>query len=477
MTNVCRALASRTDASLDCFFIQIDGVNNRLQGRCMKITLKRLVYSMPVIVMAAFLVRLAFYLPMEHGIYEKAVVDFPFGAETGAVAAAITQGRGFSSPLRFVRTGATAWFAPIFPYLLAGIFKLFGVYSFASSLVVHFLDLAFSSFTCWPIAVIGTIVFGKKTGIAAAWGWVFLPAAIFYPVVWVWDTSLAALWLAMLIAATLRLRGSDRMTHWIVYGALWSAGALINSSLLSVLPPLALWAIWPLRSRLAPACKLASAAALVFAIGIMPWTIRNYSVFHKFIPLRSNFALELWLGNNAGVPDSWTPWFHPNESPEEARKYASMTEMPYMEEKKRDAWAFIRSHPADVARFTFHRFANNWLGVWDSPADMWATASWRLRLTIVFNCIFALLSWMGVLFACRLRNAALHPLGMIMLIFPLPFYLTHTSPRYRFPMDPIMLILAIYAVQYMLSSATRRSEDGQAWAEPNPESSAPAFLH
>jgi hypothetical protein len=44
-------------------------------------------------------------------------------------------------------------------------------------------------------------------------------------------------------------------------------------------------------------------------------------------------------------------------------------------------------------------------------------------------------------------------------------------------MDPIMLVLAIYAVQYMLSSATRRSEDGQAWAEPNPESSAPAFLH
>ena len=42
------------------------------------------------------------------------------------------------------------------------------------------------------------------------------------------------------------------MSWWIGYGALWSAGAMINPSLIAVLPPLALWAIWPLRDRLGP---------------------------------------------------------------------------------------------------------------------------------------------------------------------------------------------------------------------------------
>jgi hypothetical protein len=209
----------------------------------------------------------------------------------------------------------------------------------------------------------------------------------------------------------------------------------------------------------APALRLASASALIFTIGLVPWTIRNYVVFDKLIPLRSNFGLELWLGNNPDVPDSWTWWLHPNDNIDEAHKYARMTEIPYMEEKQREAWAFIRSHPADVARFALHRFSNHWLGIWDSPVDLWRAAPWYMKLTIVFSCVFSLLSWLGMLFAYRARSAAANPLAIVMLIFPLTFYLTHTSLRYRFPMDPIMLVLAVFAVAYTVSPAARRPRE------------------
>jgi Dolichyl-phosphate-mannose-protein mannosyltransferase len=430
----------------------------------LKATAKGLLCSLPAIVTVAFVVRVAFLVPAIQQMYRGVVIDFHYGVETGAVAAAIAQGRGFSSPLRLVQTGPTAWFAPIFPYLLAGVFKLFGVYSYTSDMVIRFLDLAFSSFTCWPIAAIATRAFGRKTGIAAAWMWVFLPTAIFYPVMWVWDTSLATLWLAMLVASTLQLHGSDRMSRWLGYGALWSAGAMINPSLLSVLPPLGLWAIWPLRRRMAPALKLASAAALIFAIGIVPWTIRNYEVFHAFVPLRSNFGLELWLGNNPGVPDSSTPWLHPNENIDEAQRYARMTEIPYMEEKQSQAWAFIRSHPADTARFVLHRFTNHWLGIWDSPVDLWPTAPWSTRLRMISQATFALLAWLGLLFAYRARNAAASALGIVMIVFPLVFYLTHTDLRYRHPMEPVMLVLAVFAVVYAASPKARRVANTETWA-------------
>src|SRR5260370_14052860 len=138
--------------------------------------------------------------------------------------------------------------------------------------------------------------------------------------------------MTIIIAATLEVRGSERRRSWIGYGALWAFGAMVNASVLSVLPPLALWAIWPLRRQLLPAGKLLAASSLIFAAGIKPWTIRNYVVFHKFISFRSNFALELWLGKNPAVPDSWSPVFHPNYEPSQVEKYSPMYEDPFIQE-------------------------------------------------------------------------------------------------------------------------------------------------
>src|ERR1019366_10360016 len=53
----------------------------------------------------------------------------PYGFELGNVAASIASGNGFSSPLSTVKSGPTAWFTPIYPFLVAAIFKLWGVYS------------------------------------------------------------------------------------------------------------------------------------------------------------------------------------------------------------------------------------------------------------------------------------------------------------------------------------------------------------
>ena len=374
--------------------------------------LKRLSSSPAIPVCVAFLVRAMILHHIFRTSLENAVRDFPFGAEVGYVAASIARGEGFSAPLRFFHTGPTAWFTPIYPYLLASIFKVYGVFSYESGLLIRLLDSAFSAFTCWPIYAIG-----KKA----------------------------------LVAMTLNVRDSSRLRDWIAYGALWAVGAEINPSVLSVLPFLALWALWPRKQHFARAAQLAVAASLIFLAGIAPWAVRNYVVFHKFIPLRSNFGLEFWLGNNIGVPDGWSPSLHPNDDIMEGAKYALMTEIPYMAEKQREGLRYMRTHPADVARFTFHRFENNWLGLWDSPADVWGHAPFYLKAVIIGNCLFSLLSLLGALFAFRSQNNAATMFASVMLVFPLVFYFTHTSLRYRFPMDPIMDVLAVYAVAYPLS--------------------------
>jgi 4-amino-4-deoxy-L-arabinose transferase-like glycosyltransferase len=420
--------------------------------------LKRVLSNPGFIVIVAFLARMV-YLYISFRMYQVPMVrdNMQFGAETGAVAAAIASGRGFSSPLWMKHTGPTAWLTPIYPYLLAGVFKLFGIFSFTSNLVIRTMDIAFASFACWPIYAIGKRTFGERVGLASAWLWVFLPSGIYFPVSWVWDTALTGLWMALLFAATLWLRGSERRWAWVGYGALWGIGAMINPSVLSVLPFLALWAIWPLRKRLRRAAQLALISSAVFLACITPWTVRNYLVFHKLIPLRSNFGLEFWLGNGPGVPAGWAPWLHPTNNAEQAREYARMTEIPYMAEKQREAWAFVRSHPVTTAHFVLKRFGDTWLGMWGPPADIWHYAPLDLKLGIVWNCLFSMLSFLGVLFACHEGNEAAPPFAFMMLVFPLLFYLTHSSPRYRYPMDAIMGILTVYAVAYLLSWCAERS--------------------
>ncbi len=421
-------------------------------------TLTRVVCATGFIVFFAFALRMAYF---GRGL-APFVGSSAYAGETGAVAAAIASGRGFSSPLPKITTGPTAWLTPIYPYLLAGIFKLFGIFTFKSMVAIRVLDIIFSALTCWPICIAGTMAFGKRVGTASAWLWAVLPDAIFYPVVWVWDTALTGLCMAALFAATLKIRGSSRVSWWIGYGALWAFSAMVNPSVLSVLPFLALWAIWPLRDRLAHALKLAAVASIIFVAGIAPWTIRNYVVFHKFIPLRSNFGLELWLSNSPQVPDTFAGYLHPTEDPEEAVKFVRMTEIPYMAEKQSEALAFMRTHPRDAMRFFFRRFADNWLGVWDAPADLWRFMPPFTKVTLVWNCLFSLLSFAGALFAYRARSETALPFASVMLMFPVVFYVTHTSGRYRYPMDTIMVILTVFALAYPLSHLFKRVT-GKLW--------------
>ena|SRR5580704_3423356 len=92
--------------------------------------LKRALSSPSVIVVLAFALRVLWlWIGQLHA--PLPVRPAPFGYETGRIARSIALGKGFSSPLN-VDTGPTIWLTPIYPYLLAGIFKLFGVYTFAS---------------------------------------------------------------------------------------------------------------------------------------------------------------------------------------------------------------------------------------------------------------------------------------------------------------------------------------------------------
>src|SRR5580698_2305643 len=95
---------------------------------------------------AGFLVRVA-YITLAHTYRIRVFQDhFQFGWEMGRVGRALATGYGYADP--FVgHTGPTAWVPPLYPLMLAAVFKVFGVYTAASAWVVLTLNSVFSAAT------------------------------------------------------------------------------------------------------------------------------------------------------------------------------------------------------------------------------------------------------------------------------------------------------------------------------------------
>src|ERR1700751_3274818 len=89
---------------------------------------------------------------------------FEFGWEMGRVGRSIALGHGFSSPYNG-DTGPTAWEPPLYPYLIGGVFKVFGIYTRASAWVLLSINSLFTTLTCIPIFFIAHRTFGERNAL------------------------------------------------------------------------------------------------------------------------------------------------------------------------------------------------------------------------------------------------------------------------------------------------------------------------
>ena len=413
----------------------------------MENALRKAATSLLLIVVVALAARVAFEWFEERQISAQVLSIVPFQTETGHIAYSIASGKGYSSP--FQRdSGPTAWLAPVYPYILAGIFKLFGIYSLPSFFAALSLNILFSAGACVPIFYTGKRIAGIGVGSAAAWLWAIFPNAVIIPFEWIWDTSLSALLVATLLWATLELAESRRVRDWSLYGLLWGFALLTNPAIALLFPELLAWAAYRIRDRAHAASwlmrpVLAAALALLWCL---PWTIRNYVQFHKFIPLRSNFAFELYIGNNENYDDQHRSRPGAITQDREIFRYLHMGETAFMEEEKRKAEAFIVEHPRIELWLISQRFVDFWTGTSSPLAAFRQADSLWLRLILLCNDLAPLCAFLGVIVLLATKNSYALPVVAIPILFPLLYYVTHTSLRYRHPIDPVVLLLAVIGV-------------------------------
>src|SRR5437764_13301766 len=188
-------------------------------------------------------------LTIGHSYRFPAIKDhFSFGWETGRLARSIALGNGFSSPFD-VPSGPSAWVAPLYPYFLAGIFKLFGIYSSTSAWIALAVNCVFSALTCIPIFFIGKELFGTKVGKWSAWIWALAPFSIYWAIRFAWETSLATMLFTFAFLLAVRMEEQNRLSRWLWLGFVWGLIALSNPSLLTFLPFAGVWVLYRQRRQ------------------------------------------------------------------------------------------------------------------------------------------------------------------------------------------------------------------------------------
>lgn len=367
---------------------------------------------------------------------------FTRGIELGTLAQRLLTGNGLSSPFGGT-TGPTALLAPGYPAIVACIFRVFGSFTFAAAIAIMALQLLFNVATVWMIMHVAEQCFGARAANLAGAFWALSLPLLWMPTIF-WETSLSTLLIVSMIAWALRYERSPRLLSWALIGASCGLALLVNPALLLATLSILGWAAWQTRTtfRYSPLLGL-----LILLLVYAPWPARNARVFHSFIPMRTTVGFELWVGNRAGatgfLDESQFPLFNQHEF----EGYVAKGEVAYMRDKSMLARAYIRGHRLEFLRLSGVRCLRFWTGTGSENGS------------VVFAIHAILTTSLGLIGLWRLVKERRFKLALLFLLpmalFPLPYYITHAEFRYRLVIDPLLVILAGYAVS---SSSLHRRE-------------------
>ena len=403
---------------------------------------RRFSHSVLLIVIVAFVLRLLVITAGHTYRITPRRDHFQFGWETGRIARSIAEGHGFSSPTD-LDSGPSAWTAPLYPYILAGVFKIWGIYTPASAWVILAFNSFWAALTCWTLYSVAGRIFGAWVARVTAWTWAVFPYLLYWAVRVVWETSLTTFLLTLVLWLT--MRASDERSPrgiWVYLGLVWGVIVLTNTALVILLPFFLVWAI--ARSAARPqALRGAALSVAIMALCAAPWTIRNYDRFDRFLFIRDNLPLELYEANNNHSAGLWTRSEHPGNDPTAMRRMQELGEIGFMDEKKQQFHAFLQEHPGEFVRFTLERI---WY-FWAAPPQATIVAGYDLWVARHVEFLLAsIFAFAGLVLAFERKNAYRWLLTPFLLIYPLPFYVVNPLPRYKHPIEPVMLLLIIYVL-------------------------------
>lgn len=391
-----------------------------------------------IIFLLGFSIRVLFLT----GVPERHILPHDRWEDT-AIAMSLIERGTFADPY-MVPTGPTGHLPPVVPGILAVLWILFGTGLTGGYAAYLFSIVAFSTLYALLPWLGGRLGLDREAGVLAG---IVGALIVLGPGN---GEELAGIVLGLLAIAFLRrwTAGLGSFGGSLLLGAACGAAYHLQPVLLPVVLGWIAFELWWHRDR--RKWFLSAAMVLGMAIACAPWGWRFHTVFDEIYFIRSNLGLELRMGNNddaVGALESLGPGYafrHPRTHPVEARSVQELGEAEYMRRAKAEAIDWIKAHPGRFVGLTASRTAQFWLGPFHQPLT---------ALAVTGLTILALLgAWRTLPTMTGPQRAALI---MPLILYPLIYYVVIYMPRYRVPLDWILLLLAGAAVWSWVDGAAK----------------------
>ncbi len=256
-----------------------------------------------------------------------------------------------------------AFMPPINPYQIFFIYKIFGETPVAIWIIM-LLGALYSSLI--PLAVFHTAkLFSSEnqSRISSLIAVFFFPAA--FAVTTFSGSSLYQLIVVLTLGCAIRSVQNPSNKNFILLGFSAAIMTLLRSEFLIIGAVLIIAAgiLAHINKKKINSLRLIIPAVFIFAAIISPWTIRNYFLFGKFVPIVDHPWHEIWRGNNLYASGSTydaignSVWENSNQYPKVIRALDSLTYDKNFDLRAdsifhHEVLAFIHDHPARFAELS-----------------------------------------------------------------------------------------------------------------------------
>jgi len=339
---------------------------------------------------------------------------------------------------------------PLYPYLLAGVYAVFG----QKALVVQLLQALLATGSCFLLYDSARRIFNRRSGLLAAFGFGLTGILVFYTgtLLYVELTvflSLLTLWFILT---------AEQYWRWILAGLSYGLLVICRPELLLLLPFFIL-ILWH-KTRLRNLGIMTAAALLVIAI--VP--IRNLVVAHDPVLFTAHSGINFYYGNNRSADGTWQPVGELEQTPgfshqrlKQVAKTINGKELSWS--KASNYWMqkglnFIFSNPGRFLKLLSRKFLLFWSN-YEVPNNYYPETarpeSVTMKLGFVNFGLIAALGLLGMVWAWPLRNRT-WPVYLFTggyLFSALAFYIIS---RLRAPVLPFLLMFAGFAISEFLDS-------------------------
>jgi 4-amino-4-deoxy-L-arabinose transferase-like glycosyltransferase len=387
-----------------------------------------------VILLGAVLVRLPIAVYMGDqitvlpGIQDQVSYD--------ALARSLLAGRGYSFtehwyPFTLAYTPTAHW-SFIYPLYLAVVYVVTGYHPLAARVIQAVVG---GALICLLVYLIGRRVADEETGLIAAGLAAVYGYFVYYSAALMTETFFIV---SVLLALYLSLKLKERPTlaRWLSLGLALGAAALLRQTILIFVPFLLVWLFWELRKE-AGRRRQVAVPIVAIALVIAPWTIRNYVVYHQFLLLNSNAGYALFASNN---PRLGTNWRNDEVVVPIPREMYGLNEAQLDQALTRQGLAFIVEDPQRYLWLTVDKL-QEYFRFWPS-SDSSSLSNVNRVLSFGLFLPFMLLG-LGLSFSRWRRFSVLY---LFMVVHTSIHLLSWPSPRYRLPVDAVLIIFAALAV-------------------------------